>query len=269
MSDTCGPTCGTPFARYDPDSSSWRTSPATSLWDLTWSSLTLPRWGCLRGGELSEHPMPELHTVAPVSSSSLLPTVTTQDAENLGGPSQLRRHTWPLNTVAPMLTMLPTPAVMDMGSSYTPEEWEAWRAAQRAKHGNGNGHGDSLLQEALSMLPTPKAADGERGRDVARARPDERSRELATAVGMLPTPRATRGDSSTETAKLLLPTPRASEAQHSGRVSTTHDGQTCLAEVANSLSIGASTDPRSTDGSESSDETHLLLPFPEPLDETA
>jgi hypothetical protein len=40
------------------------------------------------------------------------------------------------------------------------------------------------------LLPTPKAADGERGRDKARARPDAKSRELATTVRdrMLPTP---------------------------------------------------------------------------------
>jgi hypothetical protein len=39
-------------------------------------------------------------------------------------------------------------------------------------------------------LPTPKAADGERGRDKARVRPDTKGRELATAVRdrMLPTP---------------------------------------------------------------------------------
>lgn len=41
---------------------------------------------------------------------------------------------------------------------------------------------------ACSSLPTPKAGDGERGRDLPRLRPDESSRELATAVGMLPTP---------------------------------------------------------------------------------
>jgi hypothetical protein len=42
------------------------------------------------------------------------------------------------------------------------------------------------------MLPTPKAGDGERGRDKARARPDTKGRELATVVRdqMLPTPRA-------------------------------------------------------------------------------
>jgi hypothetical protein len=41
-------------------------------------------------------------------------------------------------------------------------------------------------------LPTPKASDGERGRDNARARPDAKGRELATVVRdqMLPTPNA-------------------------------------------------------------------------------
>jgi DNA (cytosine-5)-methyltransferase 1 len=41
------------------------------------------------------------------------------------------------------------------GSNYTPEGWEAWKQEQRAAHNNGNGHGASLTQEALSMLPTP------------------------------------------------------------------------------------------------------------------
>jgi hypothetical protein len=44
---------------------------------------------------------------------------------------------------------------MDMGSNYTPQEWEAWKQEQRAAHNNGNGHGASLTQEALTMLPTP------------------------------------------------------------------------------------------------------------------
>jgi hypothetical protein len=48
-------------------------------------------------------------------------------------------------------------------------------------------------------LPTPKYSDGERGRDKARARPDTKGRELATAVRdqMLPTPRA--GETSDRT----------------------------------------------------------------------
>ena len=43
---------------------------------------------------------------------------------------------------------------------------------------------------APSSLPTPKAGDGERGRDKARARPDMKGRELATVLrDQLPTPR--------------------------------------------------------------------------------
>jgi DNA (cytosine-5)-methyltransferase 1 len=40
---------------------------------------------------------------------------------------------------------------MDMGSNYTPEEWQAWKDKQRAAHNNGNGHGASLTQEALTF----------------------------------------------------------------------------------------------------------------------
>lgn len=32
------------------------------------------------------------------------------------------------------------------GGGRSPEAWEAWREAQRRKHGNGNGHGQSLYQ---------------------------------------------------------------------------------------------------------------------------
>lgn len=227
MSDTCGPTCGMPFARYDPASSSWRTSPVTSLWDLTLSSLTLPRWGCLHGGELSERPTPELRTVEPgCSSSPGLPTPTARDSKGSDLPSRKGSPSLP--------ALLATPSVVDMGSSYSPEEWEAWRMEQRRAHKNGNGHGESLTQQAISLLPTPKASDGERGRDRARARPDKHSRELATMVSLLPTPRATRGGSSTETAALL--------------------------------SIGGSTGQRSTSGSESSTGQHQPQLSPTPPD---
>jgi hypothetical protein len=50
---------------------------------------------------------------------------------------------------------------MDMGSNYTPEEWEEWKLKQKQAHRNGNGHGASLTQEALLLLPTPKATNNE------------------------------------------------------------------------------------------------------------
>lgn len=79
------------------------------------------------------------------STLTLLPTPTTQDAANNGGPSQFDRNTRPLNTE---VLLLPTPAVNDMGKAYTPEEWDAWTDRMKAAHGNGNGHGKSLEIEA-------------------------------------------------------------------------------------------------------------------------
>ena len=37
------------------------------------------------------------------------------------------------------------------GGGRAPEDWEAWKQAMKASHKNGNGHGASLEQEALSI----------------------------------------------------------------------------------------------------------------------
>lgn len=50
----------------------------------------------------------------------------------------------------------PTPTVVDMGWGRTESEWGSWRAEQRTKHRNGNGHGQSLFQ-ALGR-PEPEDA---------------------------------------------------------------------------------------------------------------
>jgi DNA (cytosine-5)-methyltransferase 1 len=119
------------------------------------------------------------------------------------------------------LTLLPTPAVNDMGAAYTPETWDAWTDRMRSEHGNGNGHGKSLHIEALRLLPTPEAKLGTSGPDYARAtRPGTGGDSLHEAVGkMLPTPRATdgtkggpnqrgsSGDLMLPSAVTLMPTP--------------------------------------------------------------
>ena len=158
MSDTSGPTSYAPFARWDRDSQSWRTSEATSLWALTLSSLTLPQWGGLRDGELCEHPTPALATS--VLDCSSLPTPSANDTT--GAEDQAQRKI--RGAGGPMLrdlpTLLPTPAVNDMGRGKTPEDWDAWTAKMQAAHGNGNGHGKSLEIEAQRLLPTPRSTDG-------------------------------------------------------------------------------------------------------------
>jgi hypothetical protein len=55
--------------------------------------------------------------------------------------------------------LLPTPAVNDMGAGKDPEAWNEWAAKQKAADGRPAPHGKSLEQEALTMLPTPKARD--------------------------------------------------------------------------------------------------------------
>jgi len=84
----------------------------------------------------------------------------------------------------------------------------------------------SLPNVAMGLMPTPKAADGERGRDLPRLRPDTCSRELSTTVGhLMPTPTAQaakhtlddRGPGTPDDANLwsvagrLLPTPAVND----------------------------------------------------------
>jgi len=70
----------------------------------------------------------------------------------------MERNSLPLNTI---VTLLPTPAVNDMGAGKTVEHWDEWTAAMQAKHGNGNGHGKSLAIETLRIgasTPPPSTA---------------------------------------------------------------------------------------------------------------
>lgn len=76
-----------------------------------------------------------------------------------GGESLLAEAARPETVPSRPEGLLPTPTVVDMGWGHAPESWETWRDAQRAKHGNGNGHGQSLYQ-ALGC-PDPEEATRE------------------------------------------------------------------------------------------------------------
>ena len=107
--------------------------------------------------------------------------------------------TWPQGDAGPLL---PTPAVNDMGTAYTPETWDAWTERMRAEHGNGNGHGASLAIEALRLLPTPMANVADNG---GSQHPDKRR-----AGGHSPT--------IADVVEHLLPTPTAMDSRASGGV---------------------------------------------------
>jgi len=177
-----------------------------------------------RGGELFELPTPERRISEPGSSS--LPTPVADHSRGLAQPGSDFQS---LPNVA--LSLLPTPTVMDMGANYTPEEWQAWKAKQQAAHQNGNGHGASLTQESISLMPTPTSQEpGYIGPLV-----DEEGRPVEHLAQRCYDP---------VTGRLV---------------------QTGLVQFAQL--IGASTPPRLTAGSESSDGPHPAPPSPEPTDD--
>ena len=90
--------------------------------------------------------------------AQLLPTPRATDGTK-GGPNQ-RGSSGDL-MLPSAVTLLPTPAVNDMGAGKTVDEWDAWTDRMKTAHGNGNGHGKSLSIEAARLLPIPKATNNE------------------------------------------------------------------------------------------------------------
>lgn len=119
---------------------------------------------------------------------ALLPTPNA--ADGMGGPGNSGRDGG--NKLRTEVTLLPTPAVNDMGEGKTVEAWDEWTERQKAKHGNGNGHGASLAIEAQRLLPTPRATDGTKGGPNQRGSSGDLM--LPSAVMLLPTPRAQNGE---------------------------------------------------------------------------
>lgn len=202
--DTSGPGSPTPFAFYDRDSSCWRTSQATFLSDSTPCSLTLPKRGSMRSGSLYALPM--------------------------SGPA----------TDAPDSSLLPTPAVNDMGEGKSVEAWDDWTEAMREKHGNGNGHGRSLAIEAARLLPTPNTMD---------AMPERSDEALARGK------EAGGCHNLKDVLPRLLPTPTSMDGHSSGS-SSPEPGVGHGLTLTDVAARGVTTDPRSAGMSSPSDDPH-------------
>jgi DNA (cytosine-5)-methyltransferase 1 len=135
------------------------------------------------------------------SPVALLPTPSASEGRKADNtPASVRKaggHQVYLSSVVAE-HLLPTPAVNDMGEGKTVEDWDAWTAKMRAKHGNGNGHGASLAIEAQRLLPTPRATDGTKGGPNQRGSSGDLM--LPSAVHkLLPTPRSQNGEPRNQT----------------------------------------------------------------------
>lgn len=189
----------TPFATYDPGSSSWRTWEPSLFEDSTSFSGRWPKSGTTLDGRAYELPSSALPTNATGCSSSVslgtpsaraakgansvrvasgdtrgllenqvatIPTPQARDG-NHGGP-QGKRFLNPerpndLDDFVDALALLPTPVVNDMGVNKTVEWWDEWVAEKKAQHGNGNCHGNSLAIEVLrstGAATPPPSGDG-------------------------------------------------------------------------------------------------------------
>lgn len=173
MSAISGRTSPPPFAYYDPDSASLRTSQDTFDLGLPTSSPTLPRSGSMRSGRLYERPTWGGHTSGNASSSSpSLPTPRASEGEK-GGPNQ--RGSKGDLTLSAVAAQLPTPAARD------------WRGGGQA----------GQLPTAVEALPTPTVGDSRGSRNATanrkapKATTTTTSLTLTDVVWLMPTPRTT------------------------------------------------------------------------------
>lgn len=143
MSDTYGRLFMLPFATFDPDSCSLRTSTGTDLSDSDGSSPTLPRSGSMRNGECFE--LPTLVPVMPELGCGLLPSPAASEPGGGLDAYRARFKDGRVSTFAPLsmlAPLLPTPSCSDATGPQTSAK----------KQGGGSLRG--------TLLPTPTGRDG-------------------------------------------------------------------------------------------------------------
>jgi len=166
------------FAKWDPDSSSWKIPQClfTEGWDEF--SGTWPRWGLMRGGECWAQSTPERHIGG--NESGLWPT-----PRNNTGPSTDRRHLFLDGAVK----LWPTPIANDWKPNGPNSKQQNLASVVRlwpTPHGFGHGNGPSgnELGRAVNqeMFPTPTARDWKSGK-ASQTTMDRNSRPLSEQIG--------------------------------------------------------------------------------------
>ena len=159
----------TPFATYDPGSSSWRTWEPFLFEDSTSFSGRWPNSGTTLDGRAYELPSSALPTNATGCSSSV--SRGTPSARAAKGANSVRVASGDTRGLLEnQVATLPTPRTTD-------------------SQGPGlHGDGGMDLRTAVNLLPTPRSQNGEPRNNKVWARPLDQPRNLEKALALLPTP---------------------------------------------------------------------------------
>lgn len=145
----CGASLRGLLARFDRDSSTWRTPQCSLLAGLDVFSETWPRWGTMRNGECWERATPALRTSGTASGSWHTPEYVAAQRAKGNGCSNL-------NDAVALPHLFPTPTAACATGGQTSR--------------SGERKGELLLAGAVRTFPTPRCEDsqcagGHRGKD--------------------------------------------------------------------------------------------------------
>ena len=140
--------------KYDQDLSSWRTHQCLFQEVLEESSLTLPRWGLMRNGELSERTTPE-HLTSETESGCWQNFATPTATANQLCPSMTKKH-------ASCRAIWPKPSANNYEQTDLDKLLER-RERIKSQGINGNGFGltlaNAVLIEERKTWATPRKSD--------------------------------------------------------------------------------------------------------------
>ena len=197
----CGATWRGWLAKYDPDSSLWRTAQCSLLEDLEPFLETWPQWGLMRDGECWEQ-QTLAQTTSATESGSLLPTPTMQ---GLNGGSNSRKSAiakgnWPPHsywatpatsdgqrggTITDKMTGQSLPQMVN-----TPAKWPTPTVQDSEQAGGkgciASGKRGLSLHQATQLWPSPNARDW---KDSGASQGNRKFPNLGTQVHW-PTPRS-------------------------------------------------------------------------------
>lgn len=158
-----GPRCSESFARFDLNTSLWRTCQLSLLAGLDVYSETWPRAGTMRIGIVYQHkPLVPLTGAIGCSWSRGVKLMASQSRLDADEAGQLeRRRSLPLNTAVKAFQLSPTP---ERGGSSTLRMWTTPKSSPSgpdlARSGRpGSGRDDLATQ--VAKYPTPRTEDGQ------------------------------------------------------------------------------------------------------------